>query len=236
MINKGIIEEVNGELRVRVLENNGEKGKAGATASNDLPVPLFIYVGNLKDQYQDGDKVVVCYEKDDIEKPIVLGRFVEAAQTTTNASFNNIEVDNRANLPQATTIGKITAKEIAALSGVQSNIQGQLRDLDKKLIVAAEKKSLEIKRFYTSANPISESGEIKLQTSVESPTGYVLIGSDVQLHKGEVGKSVSFQYDLETGIYTINLSAAEAGGVIKIVETYRREEEMEWRITKAIIE
>lgn len=63
MLNKGLVESVNGELRVRVLENNGEKDKAGSSVSSDLPSTLFIYIKGLDGQYKDGDAVIVGYEK-----------------------------------------------------------------------------------------------------------------------------------------------------------------------------
>jgi hypothetical protein len=150
MINKGFIERTaEGELRVRVLERNGEKGAAGSTPTRDLSETVLPVRNGVTNDYQDGDAVFVDWEKD-IGDAMVLGKFHSATDIMPSYTMSTLEVQGKATLNQDTSIGNVSPKDIAMLQGVTSNVQLQFQkitdDYETKIKALSDRiKALEAK-------------------------------------------------------------------------------------------
>lgn len=141
MITKAIVEEVKDDgftIKVRIPIIDAVEGAKNSTSSDLLSEAPICTISNVYNTVNKGDIVFVGFEDNDIGKPIVLG----------SLSLNKIKVDNstkadivarsldvlgRVTLPENTTIGRITKKEIACLAGVKSGIQFQIDNLKKEI-------------------------------------------------------------------------------------------------------
>lgn len=225
MLNKGILEEVEGILRVRVLENNGEKGQSGSSLGKDLPKALFAITAGQRGQYKNGDAVIVGYEKDDINKPIVLGLFTDVDRGLEyNASA--LQVASKAILPKDTTIGKVTPKEIATLEGSTENIPQTLTEIKKQI---KQNKNEQIKYVQIEGiGTVSTAGIYKIKVPSQ-PKGYILISSQCFLIG--LNGDISFVDSSLTNIkkdaydnYEINILSDIASSKIRIIECYIKQQ------------
>lgn len=223
MLNKGILERVNGELRVRVLENSGEKGTAGASVSEDLPTTLFVYRKGVGGEYQEGDAVIVGYEKDDISRPVVIGRFLEDnAGGGVKIESGTLTIDQKATLPQNTTIGSVKAREIGMLQGLKGNIQAQINNVTRLIGQRNETEPMQKYKMYIT-DAITAQGEKSVQTG-GIPQGYVLAGFMVYVADRDNILQLESVRRYDDGEYRFNADAAMVGKNIKITEIYLRED------------
>lgn len=223
MLNKGILESVNGELRVRVLENSGEKGTAGASVSEDLPTTLFVYRKGVGGEYQEGDAVIVGYEKDDISRPVVIGRFLtDATGEGVTIEGGTLIIDKKVTLPQNTTIGAVKAREIGMLQGLKGNIQAQINNVTRLIGQRNETEPMQKYKMYIT-DVITAQGEKSVQTG-GIPQGYVLAGFMVYVAgRDNILQLENVRRD-DDGEYRFNADAAMVGKNIKITEIYLRED------------
>ena len=61
-------------------------------------------------------------------KPVILGLLChnDMDDSSSDATFSNIQIDSSASLPQQTSVGAVSSKELTALKGVRGSIQNQL--------------------------------------------------------------------------------------------------------------
>lgn len=151
MLNKGILEiDNNNVMHVRVLELHGAKGQAGRTPTIDLPTVLIATQGQVDELYTDGDTVIIEYEKEDTSKPVVIGSF-GTKKKLGRYKVASIESFEKAALPKQTTIGNVTSKEIAMLTGVNANVQIQISKLKETI----EEQANEIKGLRKDVSKIA---------------------------------------------------------------------------------
>lgn len=87
--------------------------------------------------YNVGDTVIVGFEDNDYSKPIILGKlFISVEENSTvKEVIDQVSVKSTAVLPENTSIGKVSPKDIAALSGINTsgNLAQQLKYILDKI-------------------------------------------------------------------------------------------------------
>lgn len=141
MITRAIIEDVINTYQVKVRIPFYHKGPTApaCTPFEDLPIASISTLPNSIMNFEVGDAVIVGFEDNDPDKPIVLGQlfrpttkeFDELYLPTIKAEGLAVQVD--ASLPYLTSIGNITPNQIACLEGIQENIQNQIEILSKSI-------------------------------------------------------------------------------------------------------
>ena len=133
MITKGIVEELKGyQAKVRLPIYDGLANTKNATSNENLSYATVCVTTNLNNSLNVGDIVYVSFEDNDKGKPVILGQLYKEEMNTladiklNSANINQLTVNKNASLPQNTSIGSISSKEIAALSGIKDNIQNQI--------------------------------------------------------------------------------------------------------------
>lgn len=133
MITKGIVEELKGyQAKVRLPIYDGLANTKNATANENLSYATVCITTNLNNSLNVGDIVYVSFEDNDKGKPVILGQLYKEEMNTladiklNSANINQLTINKNVSLPQNTSIGSISSKEIAALSGVKDNIQNQI--------------------------------------------------------------------------------------------------------------
>lgn len=137
MLTKGIVEKVidNYSAKVRLPIFNKSKDAIGATPLDELSEAIICTLPNSVLGLQVGDIVIVGFEDNNINKPIVLGYLSAEDITTSGADLqvNSLKVKLDTHLSEDTSIGEITSDELKALLNVKSNIQWQLDVLNQKV-------------------------------------------------------------------------------------------------------
>ena len=133
MITKGIVEELKGyQAKVRLPIYDGLANTKNATSNENLSYATVCVTTNLNNSLNVGDIVYVSFEDNDKGKPVILGQLYKEEMNTladiklNSANINQLTFNKNASLPQNTSIGSISSKEIAALSGIKDNIQNQI--------------------------------------------------------------------------------------------------------------
>lgn len=143
MITRGIIEEILSpyKVKIRVPLLDGISSEGLSTNTNNLNVATICSLPNCYLNLQVGDVVFVGFEDNTHYKAVILGHLSREAMTSTYADvkFGNLDVITSAKLPQATSVGNVTPKELEQLSGVTDNIQKQLTNLQEQLDVITQK-------------------------------------------------------------------------------------------------
>ena len=145
MVTKGIIEEIINiyQAKVRLPVYDGFADTKNATPSNELTIASICNIPNIYNTIAVGDIVYVAFEDNDLGNPVILGQLYKEEMNTladiklNSANINQLTVNKNASLPQNTSIGSISSKEIAALSGIKDNIQNQI-DINLPAINFAE--------------------------------------------------------------------------------------------------
>ena len=145
MITKGIVEEIINiyQAKVRLPVYDGFADTKNATPSNELTIASICNIPNIYNTIAVGDIVYVAFEDNDLGNPVILGQLYKEEMNTladiklNSANINQLTVNKNASLPQNTSIGSISSKEIAALSGIKDNIQNQI-DINLPAINFAE--------------------------------------------------------------------------------------------------
>ena len=154
MITKGIVEELKGyQAKVRLPIYDGLANTKNATSNENLSYATVCVTTNLNNSLNVGDIVYVSFEDNDKGKPVILGQLYKEEMNTladiklNSANINQLTVNKNASLPQNTSIGSISSKEIAALSGIKDNIQNQI-DINLPAINFAESERQKSKNLF----------------------------------------------------------------------------------------
>ena len=147
MITKAIVEEVKDDgftIKVRIPIIDAIEGAKNATTSDLLSEAPICTISNVYNTVNKGDIVFVGFEDNDIGKPIVLGSLsLNKARATDSTKADiiarSLQVTSMVTLPDSTTIGRVTDKEIACLAGVKSGIQSQIDNLRKEIEILKSK-------------------------------------------------------------------------------------------------
>ena len=155
MVTKGIVEEIINiyQAKVRLPVYDGFADTKNATPSNELTIASICNIPNIYNTIAVGDIVYVAFEDNDLGNPVILGQLYKEEMNTladiklNSANINQLAVNKNASLPQNTSIGSISSKEIAALSGVKDNIQNQI-DINLPAINFAESERQKSKNLF----------------------------------------------------------------------------------------
>lgn len=122
-------------VRLPIFEtaNNNE-----ANVHNPFEVEASIMMtpGNFLG-YNVGDVVIIGFEDNDYSKPIILGKlFISVEEkNTVKEVMDQLSVGSTAELPENTSIGNVSSKDIEALSGMgaSGNLSKQLKYILDKI-------------------------------------------------------------------------------------------------------
>lgn len=130
MLTKGIVEKIidSYKIKVRIPVYNKPNYVNGATSTDNLYEACICTLPNCYINVQVGDIVILGFEDGDVSQPIILGCLCAKDITDSKIDLisNSLQALNSATLPQNTSIGKVTAKDLGYLTGLKSNIQGQI--------------------------------------------------------------------------------------------------------------
>lgn len=130
MLTKGIVEKLidSYRIKVRIPVYNKPSYVNGATITNDLYEACICTLPNCSMNLQVGDIVILGFEDNDIAQPIILGCLYakDINDSKTDLVVSSIEALNSVNLPQNTHIGNVTPTDLGYLTGLKSNVQGQI--------------------------------------------------------------------------------------------------------------
>jgi len=130
MLTKGIVEKLidSYRIKVRIPVYNKPSYVNGATITNDLYEACICTLPNCSMNLQVGDIVILGFEDNDIAQPIILGCLYakDINYSKTDLVVSSIEALNSVNLPQDTYIGNVTPTDLGYLTGLKSNVQGQI--------------------------------------------------------------------------------------------------------------
>ena len=136
MLTKGIVEKVITpyKVKVRLPVFDGIEGTRNATETNELSEAIVCSLPNSSNLVNIGDIVIIGFEDNDTSKPIILGHLFKETDNNTlvNLKVGALETTGATKLSKDTHIGEIKPKEIEALSGISSNIQGQIDNLNNQ--------------------------------------------------------------------------------------------------------
>jgi hypothetical protein len=137
MIEKAIVEEIidNYNIRVRVPRYNLSSSSPHATPFSELPIAGICTLPGCNPVFRIGDIVIISYEGDEIDKPIIIGQLYAQNLLNNQIDINcsSLIVDVNTSLPEETNIGGINYYEIKQLSGAQYNLQAQIDLLEKRI-------------------------------------------------------------------------------------------------------
>ena len=99
------------KLKVRMPLINGVEDEKGSTADADLSWAAIMCIPGLDVQYVVGDVVIVGFEDNDLDYPIVLGHLKTNGKNINRGArvagnVQTLTVEDRFNAPTATIIGK----------------------------------------------------------------------------------------------------------------------------------
>ena len=142
MLTKGIVEKVITpyKVKVRLPVFDGIEGTRNATETNELSEAIICSLPNSGNLVNIGDIVIIGFEDNDTSKPIILGHLFKETDNNTlvNLKVGALETTGATKLSKDTHIGEIKPKEIEALSGISSNIQGQIDNITNNLGITTD--------------------------------------------------------------------------------------------------
>lgn len=137
MIEKAIVEEIidNYNIRVRVPRYNLSSSSPHSTPFSELPIANICSLPGCNPTFRIGDIVIISYEGDEIDKPIIIGQLYAENLLNNQIDINcsSLIVDINSSLPEETTIGEVKENEIKQLSGAQYILQAQINLLEKRI-------------------------------------------------------------------------------------------------------
>lgn len=149
MLNYGIVEIYKGEIKVRVLVNNGAKGQSGSTLTKDLPNAVID--SREKNGYAEGDTVVVGYIYDDVSRPVILFPYGDREPTAGQRTEKLLKVIETAVLPENTNVGNVKGSEIVNLKGLDYLLVEKIRQLEEKIDEMKKEVSVTIEDYIGNA-------------------------------------------------------------------------------------
>ena len=201
MLTKGIVEEVVSQyqVKVRLPIFNKSKDAIGATPKEELSDAIICTLPNSILGLQVGDIVIVGFEDNNTNKPIVLGCLSVDTKSTSGSGLilSSLQVNLDTQLSKDTHIGEITPEEIQSLSKIKSNIQWQLDVLNQKIDSSSGAPEEYIKSAEVNNNTLTlidqNDDEIVFTpsgtsgvSSVNNKTGIVtLYGTDIELSNSD---------------------------------------------------
>ena len=241
MITKGIVEELKGyQAKVRLPIYDGLANTKNATSNENLSYATVCITTNLNNSLNVGDIVYVSFEDNDKGKPVILGQLYKEEMNTladiklNSANINQLTVNKNASLPQNTSIGSISSKEIAALSGIKDNIQNQIDNSiiysqsiisNPNLLINGDfKVNQRGKTSYTHTgeaygytyfvdrwfawgeNPFTFDVSTKTLTPNTSNTGNSLLSQWIEDVSGILGKTITYSVSTNGTIYSKTLN------------------------------
>lgn len=137
MIYRAFIQEVISahSARVRIPFIHGVSSSHQFTPDAELPIATVCTLPGLTIHLTLGEVVIVSFENNDFNKPIILGILSRSVSesTTSDALLSTIEIKNAALLPSKTQIGDVNELEVSYLKGLTNNIQFQINALTTKI-------------------------------------------------------------------------------------------------------
>ena len=241
MITKGIVEELKGyQAKVRLPIYDGLANTKNATSNENLSYATVCITTNLNNSLNVGDIVYVSFEDNDKGKPVIFGQLYKEEMNTladiklNSANINQLTVNKNASLPQNTSIGSISSKEIAALSGIKDNIQNQIDNSiiysqsiisNPNLLINGDfKVNQRGKTSYTHTgeaygytyfvdrwfawgeNPFTFDVSTKTLTPNTSNTGNSLLSQWIEDVSGILGKTITYSVSTNGTIYSKTLN------------------------------
>lgn len=135
MITKAIIESIHSnKIIVRIPTINKSSLAVGANNTSELDAAPICTLPGISPKYQVGDVVYVSFEDDDLGKPVIIGRLnTNSSSSVSDINIHSLKVSIDADLPKSSIIGDINSNELSKLSGIENNIQRELKHLQSKL-------------------------------------------------------------------------------------------------------
>ena len=122
------------KFKVRIPVLHGDGVAQDSTKDPLLPSATVCGVPNSDYNYQAGDVVFVDFEENDYGKPVIMGSLYTTESRTntlpnlrvgtldaTPVNREGVPSANRVNLPENTTIGDITYKDLKSLIALRNN-------------------------------------------------------------------------------------------------------------------
>lgn len=136
MITRAIVDSVldSYTFKIRIPILNRTSSSTVKTSSALLPEAVVCCSPGYSMNLQPGDVVIVA--RDDTEKDwTILGLLFTSSmrESTADLVLNDLRVVNAVTLPDNTSIGSVSNKNIQCLSGVKENIQKQLDEIVRRL-------------------------------------------------------------------------------------------------------
>ena len=93
MLQKGIIEKLEGKYRARVRVPKYDKLSSSDNGINteDLPIGLVCVLPEMKITYAVGDVVLVAYENDELNKPVILGLLYRDSDSNATSELTYVD-------------------------------------------------------------------------------------------------------------------------------------------------
>ena len=130
MITKAIVEAVltPHQVKIRIPLFDRSNDESLSTKLEYLHTATICTLPQCYLNVQVGDVVFVGFEDNKLYKPVILGHLSREADNPTymNVTFNNLVANGAVSLPPNTTIGDVSAEELANLHGVRNDIQAQI--------------------------------------------------------------------------------------------------------------
>lgn len=143
MITKAIVEKVLDpySIRIRVPQIDRVTSSSVHTADEDLDVALVCTLPGCHPNIKPGDIVFVSLDDTDEDRAVILGYLYRTKETETYCDLvlSKLKVLNEAKLPLQTSIGNVSAANIACLEGMNDNIKKKLDLLESKVDMLWEK-------------------------------------------------------------------------------------------------
>lgn len=137
MLCKAIIESKLSKYKFKVRIPSLHKGveSIGATPTQNIPSAIASISAGVYPALKVNDIVLVGFEDDDIDKPIIVGLlFSESAYDVgSDIISDSLKVKVNAVLPEETKIGKVTSTNIKFLKGLNNNVQTQLDNANNRI-------------------------------------------------------------------------------------------------------
>ena len=139
MIMQAIIQSVNddGTCYINIPTLTHSKNKL---PSSNSYVARFSVLPNASPNIRPGDRVYVGFLNNNIGEPIILGHMYfqtpdasAITDSTYSVKFADLETTSHTQLSANTTIGDVSAEELAYLKGLSSNLQAQLKVINDRL-------------------------------------------------------------------------------------------------------
>lgn len=118
MLTRAIVTEVlETKLRLRIPILDGKEGEKESTSNADLGLASILCIPGMDVQYKEGDIVIVGFEDNSIDYPIVLGHLKTSTPTVNegtrvSCSMQKLTVDESFISPIDTTIGNISYSDL----------------------------------------------------------------------------------------------------------------------------